>query len=46
MAGEAGELTAVRLPPDIRRALAARADRDHTTASEVIRRALERYLAS
>ena len=46
LAGEAAELTAVRLPPDIRRAIETRADQDHTTASEVIHRALERYLAS
>jgi len=43
---EAAELTAVRLPPTVRRALDDRAAREHTTASEVIRRALERYLAS
>lgn len=43
---EAANLTAVRLPPQIRRALGERAEREHTSASEVIRRALEQYLAS
>lgn len=39
-------LTAVRLPSQVRRALDDRAVREQTTASEVIRRALEQYLAS
>lgn len=43
---KAAELTAVRLPPEVRRALDDRAVQEHTTASDVIRRALERYLAS
>jgi Ribbon-helix-helix protein, copG family len=46
MGDEAAELTAVRLPSTIREALDDRAAQDHTTASEVIRRALEQYLAS
>lgn len=43
---EPAGLTAVRLPPDVRKALDDRATQEHTTASEVIRRALENYLAS
>ena len=43
---EPAGLTAVRLPPEVRRALDDRAAEEHTSASEVIRRALERYLAS
>jgi hypothetical protein len=43
---EPAELTAVRLPPEIRRALDDRAAEEHTSASEVIRRALDQYLAS
>ena len=43
---EAAGLTAGRLPPEIRRALDERASEEHISASEVIRRALERYLAS
>lgn len=43
---EPAGLTAVRLPSDIRRALDDRATQEQTTASEVIRRALEQYLAS
>jgi hypothetical protein len=43
---EPAGLTAVRLPSDIRRALDDRAAQEQTTASEVIRRALEQYLAS
>jgi plasmid stability protein len=39
-------LTAVRLPPEVRRALDDRAAEEHTSTSEVIRRALEQYLAS
>ena len=45
--GEApAELTAVRLPPEVRRALDDRAAEEHTSVSEVIRRALDQYLAS
>ena len=43
---KAAELTAVHLPPEVRRTLDDRAVQEHTTASDVIRRALERYLAS
>jgi len=42
---EPAGLTAVRLPPEVRRALDDRAAEEHTSASEVIRRALEQYLA-
>nr|WP_235433512.1 ribbon-helix-helix protein, CopG family [Protofrankia coriariae] len=34
----------MRLDPDMRAALAARADADHTNASEVIRQALRAWL--
>ncbi len=43
---EPAELTAVRLPPEVRRALDDRAAEEHTSASDVIRRALDQYLAS
>ena len=43
---EPAGLTAVRLPPEVRRALDDRAAEEHTSSSEVIRRALEQYLAS
>ena len=43
---EPAGLTALRLPPEVRRALDDRAAEEHTSASEVIRRALERYLTS
>ncbi len=43
---EPAGLTAVRLPPEVRRALDDRATEEHTSTSEVIRRALEQYLAS
>ncbi len=43
---EPAGLTAVRLPPEVRQALDDRAAEEHTSASEVIRRALEQYLAS
>ena len=43
---EPAGLTAVRLPPEVRHALDIRAGEEHTTSSEVIRRALEQYLAS
>jgi hypothetical protein len=35
-----------RVAPETRDAVVARAERDHTTVSEIARRALERYLAS
>lgn len=38
------EVVPVRLDPDLRAALAARADADHTNASEIIRRALRAWL--
>ncbi len=34
----------VRLDPELRQALAQRAERDHETTSAVIRKALQRYL--
>jgi predicted transcriptional regulator len=34
----------VRLDPAIRRAVEARAEADHTTASDIIRQALKRFL--
>ena len=43
---EPAGLTAVRLPRHMRERLDERASRDHATTSEVIRRALEQYLAS
>ncbi len=46
LGADAAELTAVRLPPEVRRALDDRAAEEHTSASEVIRRALDQYLAS
>lgn len=46
LGADPAELTAVRLPPEVRRALDHRAAEDHTSASEVIRRALDQYLAS
>jgi hypothetical protein len=39
------EVVPVRLDPDLRRALDARAVLDHTTASDVVRRALRAYLS-
>lgn len=36
----------VRLDPELRRALAERAERDHESASSVIRKALRNYLRS
>lgn len=44
LGSEPAEVTAVRLPPPVRRALEERATAEHTTASDVVRRALERYL--
>lgn len=38
------EVVPVRLDPQLRRALKRRADEEHTTQSDVIRRALHRYL--
>lgn len=41
----AARTVTVRLDQDRIRAVQARADRDHTTASEIMRRALDLYLA-
>lgn len=38
------EVVPVRLDPDLREALNARAERDHTSASDVIRQALRSWL--
>ncbi len=38
------EVVPVRLDPDLRRAVEARAEADETTASEIIREALRRFL--
>lgn len=38
------ELVPVRLDPQLRRALERRAEEEHTTQSDLIRRALRRYL--
>ncbi len=40
----AASVESVRLDPELRDALAQRADRDHETTSSVIRRALRKYL--
>ena len=40
----AATVESVRLDPDLREALAERAERDHETTSSVIRKALRRYL--
>lgn len=44
MGSEPAEVVPVRLDPVLRRALEDRAEADSTTLSEVIRRALRRYL--
>jgi hypothetical protein len=44
MLGTAPEVVPVRLDPDLKQALEARAQVDHTTASEIIREALRRFL--
>ena len=38
------EVVAVRIDPELRAAMEARAVQDHTTTSEIIREALRRYL--
>jgi hypothetical protein len=38
------EVVPVRIDPELRAAIEARAEADHTTASEIIREALRRYL--
>jgi hypothetical protein len=40
----AASVESVRLDPELRQALARRADRDHETTSSVIRKALRKYL--
>jgi hypothetical protein len=40
----AASVESVRLDPELRRALANRVERDHETASSVIRKALREYL--
>lgn len=40
----AASVESVRLDPELRAALARRAERDHETASSVIRKALRQYL--
>jgi hypothetical protein len=40
----AASVESVRLDPELREALAQRADRDHETTSSVIRKALRKYL--
>lgn len=38
------DVVPVRLDPDLKQAVDARAEADHTTASEIIRQALRRFL--
>jgi len=38
------EVLPVRIDPELRAAIEARAERDHTTASDVIRQAIRRFL--
>jgi hypothetical protein len=38
------EIVPVRLDPDLKQAVEARAEAEHTTTSEIIRRALRRFL--
>ena len=38
------EVVPVRIDPELRAAIAARAEEDHTTTSEIIREALRRFL--
>lgn len=44
MGTSASTVESVRLDPELRRALAVRAEQDHATTSAVIREALRRYL--
>ena len=44
MGSAAAEVVPVRIDPELRAAIEARAEADHTTASEVIREALRRFL--
>jgi hypothetical protein len=40
------DVVPVRLDPDLKQAVKARAEAEHTTTSEIIREALRRFLAS
>ena len=44
MGTAAAEVVPVRIDPELRAAIEARAEADHTTTSEVIREALRRFL--
>ncbi len=44
MGSAAASVESVRLEPELREALAQRAERDHETTSSVIRKALRKYL--
>src|SRR5882757_8422067 len=44
LGAEAGTVESVRLDPDLKRDLLLRAARDHTSVSDVIRRAIGEYL--
>jgi predicted transcriptional regulator len=44
MGSAAADVVPVRLDPELRAAVEARADQDDASTSEVIRRALRRYL--
>jgi hypothetical protein len=44
MGSKASSVESVRLEPELREALAQRAQRDHETASAIIRKALREYL--
>jgi predicted HicB family RNase H-like nuclease len=44
MGSAAARVESVRLDPELQRALAERAERDHETTSAIIREALRRYL--
>jgi len=44
MGSAAASVESVRLEPELRQALAQRAERDHETTSSVIRKALREYL--
>jgi predicted DNA-binding protein len=44
LGSSAASVESVRLDPELRKALAERASRDHETTSSVIRKALRKYL--
>lgn len=44
MGAAPADVVPVRIDPDMRAAIAARTEPDHTTASEIIREALRRFL--